>query len=128
MKKLAIIDDSPMMLSFLERFLQENWRVESFEGPLEFIKAFEEEKYVPHIIIADLQTEGLSAVDLMRFIKRTNLNIPVLIISSNGNIDIKVECLETGATDFIQKPFNPRELEARIKKVAFQQDQDYHVH
>lgn len=128
MKKLAIIDDSPMMLSFLERFLQEKWTVESFEGPLEFIKAFEEDKYVPHIIIADLQTEGLSAVDLMRFVKRTNLNIPVLIISSNGSIDVKVECLETGATDFIQKPFNPRELEARIKKVAFQQDQDYHVH
>ncbi len=128
MKKLAIIDDSPMMLSFLERFLQEKWKVESFEGPLEFIKAFEEDKYVPHIIIADLQTEGLSAVDLMRFVKRTNLNIPVLIISSNGNIDVKVECLESGATDFVQKPFNPRELEARVKKVAFQQDQDYHVH
>ena len=128
MKKLAIIDDSPMMLSFLERFLQENWEVQSFEGPLEFIKTFEEDKYVPHIIIADLQTEGLSAVDLMRFVKRTHLNIPVLIISSNGNIDVKVECLEAGAIDFIQKPFNPRELEARIKKVAFQQDQDYHVH
>lgn len=128
MKKLAIIDDSPMMLSFLERFLQEKWQVQSFEGPLEFIKAFEEDKYVPHIIIADLQTEGLSAVDLMRFVKRTSLNIPVLVISANGNIDVKVECLEAGATDFLQKPFNPRELEARVKKVAFQQDQDYHVH
>lgn len=128
MKKLAIIDDSPMMLSFLERFLKEKWQVMSFEGPLEFIKAFEEDKYVPHIIIADLQTEGLSAVDLMRFVKRTSLNIPVLVISANGNIDVKVECLEAGATDFLQKPFNPRELEARVKKVAFQQDQDYHVH
>lgn len=128
MKKLSIIDDSPMMLSFLERFLEDRWEVTSFEGPLEFIKAFEEEKYVPHLIVADLQTEGLSALDLMRFIRRTSCNIPVLIISANGNIDIKIECLEAGATDFIQKPFNPRELEARIKKVAIQQDRDYHVY
>ena len=128
MKKLAIIDDSPMMLSFLERFLNEKWQVQTFEGPLEFIRAYEDDRYVPHIIIADLQTEGLSAVDLMRFVKGTSHNMPVLIISSNGNIDVKVECLESGATDFIQKPFNPRELEARIKKVAFHQDQDYHVH
>lgn len=128
MKKIAIIDDSPMMLSFLERYLRGKWYIQTFVGPLEFIKAFEEDKYVPHIIIADLQTEGLSAVDLMRFVRGTNLNLPVLIISSNGNTDVKVECLEAGATDFIQKPFNPRELEARVKKVAFQQDQDYHVH
>lgn len=128
MKKLAIIDDSPMMLSFLKRFLKEKWLVQTFEGPLEFIKAFEEDKYVPHIIIADLQTEGLSAMDLMRFVGRTSLSIPVLIISSNGDTDVKVECLEAGATDFIQKPFNPRELEARVRKVAFQLDQDYHVH
>ncbi len=128
MKKLAIIDDSPMMLSFLERFLQDKWHVQTFEGPLEFIKSFEEDKYVPHIIIADLQTEGLSAVDLIRFVDRSRLETPVLIISANGNIDVKVECLEAGATDFLQKPFNPRELEARVKKVALHQDQNYHVH
>ena len=44
------------------------------------------------------------------------------------NIDTKVACLEGGATDFVEKPFNPRELEARIRKVSVQQDRDYHVH
>ena len=81
MKKLAIIDDSPMMLSFLERFLGERWEVRTFEGPLEFIQAFEEDKYVPHLAVADLQTEGLSALDLIRFIQRATLNVPVLVIS-----------------------------------------------
>lgn len=128
MKKIAIIDDSPMMLSFLDRFLKDRWDIRTFEGPLEFINAFEEEKYLPHIVVADLQTEGLSAMDLIRFVKRSSLNVPILIISGNSQIDVKVECLEGGATDFIEKPFNPRELEARIKKVAIHQDQDYHVY
>ena len=43
--------------------------------------------------------------------------IPILILSGEDNTDSKIECLEAGADDYLVKPFNPRELEARLKNI-----------
>ena len=117
-----------MMRAFLGKYFVKNWDVRTFEDPLDFSKALEDERYVPHIVISDFHTPGMTAIDLIRMIKNSQYNIPVLIISGNGSSENKIESINSGAMDFVEKPFNPKELEARLNRVSQFQNRNHYVY
>lgn len=73
----------------------------------------------PDLILLDWMLPGTTGIELARRLKRDDLtaDIPIIMITAKGEEDNKIQGLETGADDYITKPFSPRELVARLKAV-----------
>ncbi len=73
----------------------------------------------PSLILLDWMMPGTSGIELARRLKRDELtaDIPIIMLTAKGEEDNKIHGLETGADDYITKPFSPRELVARLKAV-----------
>jgi len=73
----------------------------------------------PDLILLDWMLPSTSGIELARRLKRDELtaSIPIIMLTAKGEEDNKVQGLETGADDYITKPFSPRELVARLKAV-----------
>ena len=73
----------------------------------------------PDLILMDWMLPGTSGIELTRELKRDSMtqNIPVIMLTARGEEDDKVRGLESGAEDYVTKPFSPRELLARIKVI-----------
>jgi len=71
------------------------------------------------LVIADATGQGYNGLDLLRDIKgnQATAHVSVLLYSSGHNENIAIEALDKGADDYVQKPFSPRELLARIRAV-----------
>lgn len=73
----------------------------------------------PDLILLDWMLPNISGIELARRLKRDQLTaeIPIIMLTAKGEEDHKIQGLETGADDYITKPFSPRELVARLKAV-----------
>ncbi len=73
----------------------------------------------PDLILLDWMLPDISGIELARRLKRDQLTaeIPIIMLTAKGEEDHKIQGLETGADDYITKPFSPRELVARLKAV-----------
>lgn len=73
----------------------------------------------PDLILLDWMLPGISGIEFARRLKRNELTseIPIVMLTAKGEEDHKIQGLETGADDYIVKPFSPRELAARLKAV-----------
>jgi two-component system phosphate regulon response regulator PhoB len=74
---------------------------------------------VPDLVLLDWMMEGLSGIEVCRRMRRLDdlANIPIIMITARGEEADRVRGLETGADDYVTKPFSPRELLARIQAV-----------
>ena len=73
----------------------------------------------PDLILLDWMMPGTSGMELARRLKRDEVtaDIPIIMLTANGEEDNKIQGLEVGADDYVTKPFSPRELIARLKAV-----------
>ena len=73
----------------------------------------------PDLVLLDWMLPDVSGIELARRLKRDQLTaeIPIIMLTAKGEEDHKIQGLETGADDYITKPFSPRELVARLKAV-----------
>lgn len=111
-KKIAIIDDDPLMRTTLADLLNENgFEASTFSNSEEFknknLSQFD-------LFLIDFRLGLENGLDVMAMI-HTTLNTPVIMLSGVGDAIDKTIGLEAGADDYISKPFNPRELIARIR-------------
>ncbi len=107
---IMIIDDDIHIGNMLEEALsRENYNVSRAYSGTEALMLFPIKK--PDLVLLDLMLPGLSGEELLPYIE----GIPVIIVSAKIDIDNKVELLLGGAADYITKPFNIKELLARIK-------------
>src|SRR3954467_10864719 len=77
------------------------------------------EEHVPDIVILDWMIEGVSGIEVCRRLRRSvsTANVPIIMLTARGEESDRVRGLETGADDYLTKPFSPRELIARIAAV-----------
>src|SRR5690349_24272873 len=70
----------------------------------------------PELLVLDLVMPGMSGIEVCRAVKLNpfTARIPVLMLTARGDVEHKVEAFEAGADDYLAKPFDPRELRARI--------------
>lgn len=107
---IFIVDDDTHIGNMLEEALmREGYKVSRAYSGTEALRMLSEIK--PDIILLDLMLPGLSGEELLPKI----IGIPVIVVSAKIDIDNKVELLLNGAADYITKPFNIKELIARIK-------------
>lgn len=115
MKKILVIDDEEALRDLIELVLRrENFQVQTAEDgktALQVLKTFQ-----PDLVILDLMLPDYSGYDLCKEIVKRQA-VPVIMVSAKNEIIDKVLGLELGAEDYITKPFDNRELIARIKVV-----------
>ena len=112
MKHLAIIDDDPEILKLLEQYLTKNgFDVEAFTDGESFLKE-DESKF--SLIVLDIGLPGMDGLEVCKRV-RQNSNIPIIMLTAASDDLDRILGLELGSDDYMGKPFNPRELLARIK-------------
>lgn len=112
---LLVVDDDPELRDLLARYLgEQGFQVSTVEdGPT--MDAFLA-KEQPDLIILDLMLPGEDGLSIARRL-RAHLQVPIIMLSARGEEVDRIVGLEVGADDYLPKPFNPRELLARIRAV-----------
>jgi two-component system, OmpR family, response regulator len=115
LSEILVVDDDGEILSLVSRFLRSNgFRVHTARSGAEMNEAL---KYgAIDLIILDLMLPGRSGLDLCRDLRRHS-SLPVIMLTAKDDETDRIIGLEVGADDYLPKPFNPRELLARINAV-----------
>jgi len=116
--KLLLVEDDPALSELLEyRFSNEGYHVRcTADGDEALILAAED---LPDLIILDWMIEGTSGIEVCRRLRRDKktAHVPIIMLTAREAEDDRVRGLETGADDYLTKPFSPRELFARVVAV-----------
>jgi two-component system, OmpR family, response regulator len=113
--EVLVVDDDGETLSLVAKFLRTNgFRVHTARSGPEMNEALKHTAV--DLIVLDLMLPGRSGLDLCRDLRRTS-SIPVIMLTAKGEETDRIIGLEVGADDYLPKPFNPRELLARINAV-----------
>jgi two-component system phosphate regulon response regulator PhoB len=116
--KLLLVEDDEALAELLEfRFRKEGYDVRSTPDGDEALLLAEED--VPDLIILDWMVEGTSGIEVCRRLRRSDAtsHVPIIMLTARGAEDDRIRGLETGADDYLTKPFSPRELLARVSAV-----------
>ncbi|GBQ81652.1 two component response regulator [Gluconacetobacter johannae DSM 13595] len=112
---ILVVDDDREIRDLLARFLERNqFRVTTARDGRETRKAWLGGHY--QIVVLDLMLPGESGLELARWL-RSQANVPIIMLTAMGEETDRIIGLELGADDYVPKPFNPRELLARIRAV-----------
>lgn len=113
MYKIGIAEDDTKIASLIKSGLEEHeYHVETFPDGITALHAFLEEEF--DLIILDVMMPGMNGMEICRRLRKVNTDVPVMLLTALGTVDDKVAGLETGADDYLAKPFHFRELLARI--------------
>jgi two-component system OmpR family response regulator len=115
MPHILVVDDDREIRDLLSRFLtMHQLRVTAVRDGREARRAWSQGHY--HLVVLDLMLPGESGLDVARWL-RTQSDIPIVMLTAMGEETDRIVGLELGADDYMPKPFNPRELLARIRAV-----------
>jgi len=115
MAKILLIDDDSELCEMLTEFLlPEGFYVEAVYEPHKGLKRGLSGEHF--LIILDVMLPGMTGFELLQKLRRTS-SIPVLMLTAKGEDIDRILGLEMGADDYLPKPFNPRELVARIRAI-----------
>jgi DNA-binding response OmpR family regulator len=113
--KVLIVDDDVNICELIRLYLEkEGYDVVTAHNGIKGVETFKE--FTPNIIILDIMLPGIDGWQVCREIRKSS-NIPVIMLTAKGETFDKVLGLELGADDYIVKPFEPKELVARVKAV-----------
>ena len=113
--RLLLVEDDPALAELLEyRFKAEGYQITStVNGDEALLLAIEE---VPDLVVLDWMIEGTSGIEVCRRLRRDKrtAHVPIIMLTAREDEDDRIRGLETGADDYVTKPFSPRELIARV--------------
>jgi len=113
--KILVVDDEPNIIELAKLYLeQENYQVEGVTSGEEALARYT--VAAPDLIILDLMLPDVDGFEVCRRI-RAGSAVPILMLTARKEDVDKIVGLELGADDYLTKPFNPRELVARVKAV-----------
>ena len=114
-QKILIVDDDANIAELISLYLtKECYDTRMVQDGEEALAVYEQ--YQPNLILLDLMLPGIDGYQVCREI-RAKSNLPIIMLSAKGEIFDKVLGLELGADDYIMKPFDSKELVARVKAV-----------
>ena len=114
-QRVLIVEDSENIAELISLYLtKELYETKIVEDGNAALKAFDE--FEPQLILLDLMLPGIDGYQVCREI-RSKSSVPIIILSAKGEVFDKVLGLELGADDYMIKPFDSKELVARVKAV-----------
>jgi DNA-binding response OmpR family regulator len=113
--KILVVDDDVNICELIRLYLEKDgYEVMTVFNGIKGIEAFSE--YTPNLVVLDVMLPGADGWQVCREIRKVS-NIPIIMLTAKGETFDKVLGLELGADDYIVKPFDPKELVARVKAV-----------
>ena len=122
--KILIVEDEPKVASFIKKGLEES----QYEADLAYDSVFAEKlarQFKYNLFILDIIIPGIGGLELCKKLKTTSPNIPVLMLTALGTTEDKLAGFDAGANDYLVKPFEFRELLARVKVLLKTSDQSH---
>ncbi|GAA0357544.1 two-component system response regulator OmpR [Bowmanella denitrificans] len=114
--KVLVVDDDMRLRSLLERYLvEQGYQVRTAANSEQMDRLLERENF--HMMVLDLMLPGEDGLSICRRLRQRENEIPIVMLTAKGDEVDRIIGLEMGADDYLPKPFNPRELLARIKAV-----------
>jgi two-component system phosphate regulon response regulator OmpR len=113
--RILLVDDDPSIIAMLSEYLSEHGYEVAKAASGAAMRA-ELEKSVPDVVLLDVGLPGEDGLTLARYL-RERYKLGIIMVTGAGDVVDRVAGLEVGADDYIAKPFDPRELRARLKSV-----------
>lgn len=116
LEKILVVDDDARLRGLLQRFLEERgFQVRAVGDAVQMDRVLARELW--SLLVLDLMLPGEDGLSICRRLREQDNNIPIIMLTARGDDAERIEGLQAGADDYLPKPFNPHELEARIRAV-----------
>jgi DNA-binding NtrC family response regulator len=113
--KILIVDDEPFNLDLLEQELTDRgYAVERARDGAEALRKIESLR--PDLVLLDYMMPGMSGLDVLRELQSTESDVPVIVMTAHGSIEVAVQAMKLGAYDFVVKPFEPDHIALAVEK------------
>jgi DNA-binding response OmpR family regulator len=113
--KILVVDDDPHITELISLYLIKNgYETKEVHSGLKAVETFSE--FSPHLVLLDLMLPGADGYQICGEIRKIS-TVPIIMLTAKSEVFDKVLGLELGADDYIVKPFDPKELIARVKAV-----------
>lgn len=115
---LLIVDDEPALRLLMNEFFKERFHTITLKDGLECI-SYIENNQLPIAAVIDLEMPGMSGLEVIKKVrsKKDWDKLAIIVLSSKESSKDRIACLRAGADDYVVKPFNPEELDARIAAI-----------
>jgi two-component system phosphate regulon response regulator OmpR len=114
--KVLVVDDDARLRDLLNRYLgEQGYNVRTVSNSTEMNRQLARERY--DLMILDLMLPGEDGLSICRRLRGANEDMPIIMLTAKGDEVDRIVGLEVGADDYLPKPFNPRELVARMQAV-----------
>lgn len=112
--RVLVVDDNADMRSYMRRLLKGRWEVETAADGQAALEAIRQRK--PDVVVTDVMMPNMDGFGLLHEIRRDPAlrDLPVIVVSARAGEEARVEGLESGADDYLTKPFSAREFVARV--------------
>jgi putative nucleotidyltransferase with HDIG domain len=108
---ILVVDDEEMMRQYLYDVLSRHgYDCKCFEGSLSALSYMATAGQSPHLMLTDISMPGMDGMDLLRTVKTVSPETPVILISGLYELALAIEALRGGASDYLLKPANPRDV------------------
>jgi two-component system, OmpR family, alkaline phosphatase synthesis response regulator PhoP len=113
---ILLVDDEPNIIQLARMYLErEGYRIISASDGKAALEAIRSKK--PNLVVLDVMLPEMDGLEVCKRLRREKNNIPVIMLTARDDDIDKILGLELGADDYMTKPFNPRELTARVKVI-----------
>lgn len=114
--RILLIEDETSIANFIKEGLEEeNFAVDVADNGKKGLEMALENLEEYDLLLLDWMLPGLSGIEICRAVRKQNLQVPIIFLTAKDTVDDAVFALETGANDFIRKPFSFEEMLARIR-------------
>jgi len=114
-RKILVVDDDIKTVDLVKLYLERDGHavLTAYDG-LAALRVFREQQ--PHLVVLDVMLPGLNGVEVCRTL-RSESDVPIIMLTARTQDEDKLTGLNTGADDYVTKPFSPKELAARVRAI-----------
>lgn len=116
MKRLALVEDNLAVSAHLLQFLAKcDYRVTHFTDGREALLAIKTRRAEVDLVLLDLNLPSLSGLKVCQKLRQLDVSLPIIVLTASDDISVIIQALDSGADDYLIKPFSYAELAARIR-------------
>jgi|GEM_PF-3362903 len=113
-----IVDDEQELANSCSEFLNFSHRTRVFHSAREALECFESEEVKPSIIVSDIKMPDIGGLEFVERVRQSSPGIPTIFMSGHADKEDLAKAFRVGASAYLEKPFDPSDLESIIKKIV----------